>query len=198
MPVLLDHWLRCKARTAHRTHRWRIGTVVTHSCSKIIHDYDPGRFGIGVEWHVRTAVVAKEAHGVLVVVDADDHVATTLRQQLAARVKEVAPHIPSAVVVANREYEAWFLADMWALRKLGVFPPANRLTDLFPPESKRGAKGYISELLGRPYVEVVDQASISGQLSLNAGQRRRAPSFRKLETELSRLFREARHRAHAR
>lgn len=198
MPVLLEHWLRRKATTAHRTHRWRIGTVVTHSCSKIVHEFDPVRFGIGVEWHVRTAVVAKEAHAVLVVVDADDHHAPALRESLAARVKAFAPHVPSAVVVANREYEAWFLADMWSLRRRGLFPAANRLATLFPPESKRGAKGYVGELLGRPYIEVEDQATLSGALSLNAGQRRRSPSFRKLETELSRLTREARRRANAR
>jgi hypothetical protein len=196
VPHLIHRWLELKQKRESNRYAWTVDTVVTHSCQRIKSTHDPQR-KIGVEWYVQIAV-AKGAHGVLVLLDADDEPPRELTETLRRRAHESARNVPVGVVVANREYEAWFVADLWSLRRRGIFPWANRLVPLVAPESKRDAKDLVRTLLGRPYEETTDQRALTAQLSFNRGSRRRSPSFSRLETELDRLTREARRYALAR
>jgi hypothetical protein len=83
------------------------------------------------------------------------------------------------VVMANREYEAWFLASIEALRgKSGILSAAVSHPD---PESPRDAKGELElrMLHGSSYSPSVDQAPLTAHLDLESAYRR-CRSFRKL------------------
>lgn len=196
VPVLVNRWLSRKQRGQYHRHTWTVDTVVTHDCSRIKNPHDARR-RLGVECYVETAI-AKGADGILVILDADDDVPNALGPVLCQRARAVARRTPVEVVVANREYEAWFLADAWLLRRRGIFPKENRLEKLVLPEAKRDCKGIVGELLGRPYEETSDQISLTEQLSWNRGARHRSPSFWWLGNVLDRLTCEARRHAFTR
>jgi hypothetical protein len=54
--------------------------------------------------------VSPTAGGVLVLIDADDDCPAHLGPALLARAREARSDVPVSVVLANREFEAWFLA----------------------------------------------------------------------------------------
>ena len=92
-----------------------------------------------------------------------------------------------SVVVAKREYEAWFLAGADSLRgcrnvsDTAVAPP--------DPESIGGAKRYLEQHVlvpGAVYRETVDQPALTDALDPDAA--RAAPSFDKLCRDLHRLL----------
>jgi Domain of unknown function (DUF4276) len=77
-----------------------------------------------------------------------------------------------AVVMAYREYEAWFLASIESLRgKRGIRLDAVSHPD---PEHPTGAKGHLEQRLeeGRSYHETADQPALSAAFDL-------APAYRK-------------------
>jgi hypothetical protein len=190
VPSLVHRWIQIKQQRDFHRYAWTVDTIVAHNCSRIKNPHDPRR-RLGVECYVETAV-AKGAHGVLVIIDADDEPPLDLTETLRARAEATARRVPIGVVVANREYEAWFISDMWSLRRRGKFPKANRLEPLVAPEARRDAKGVVSDLLGCRYQETFHQHDLTAELSFNRGSRRRSLSFSRLETELDRLTREAR------
>jgi len=107
--------------------------------------------------------------------------------------RAVAPHIPIEVVVANREYEAWFLAGLAALRRASKLPPGARLaTPLSAVEEIRGCKERVAHLLGRPYEETTDQRDLTEALPYTPGMAERSRSYRKLLAALDALARAAR------
>lgn len=59
---------------------------------------------------VRVAVLRQDCAGILVLFDADDDCPKDLGPILEGWARETAGGRPCAVVMANREYEAWFLA----------------------------------------------------------------------------------------
>jgi hypothetical protein len=94
-------------------------------------------------------------------------------------VREAALEKPSAVVMANREYEAWFLAGIEALReKCSILPYATSHPD---PEVPRGAKEELGRWMarGRTYSPTTHQAPLTAALDLESAYRR-CRSFRKL------------------
>ncbi|WP_295432656.1 hypothetical protein [uncultured Thiodictyon sp.] len=135
---------------------------------------------------------------ILVVLDADDECQVRssgdgLGPALLARARTVAPDMPLAVVIANREYEAWFLASLTALRAAGLLP-SDRLPDPLRPEVPRDCKGLIERLLGCSYEERVHQLRLTGGLTFSPGAAARSASYGKLLRDLDRLTREARSR----
>ena len=80
--------------------------------------------------------------GILVLIDGDDDLPCQLGPQLLARARQAHRDLPISVVVAKREYEAWFLAATESLRG------AHRLPQNLPsppdPESIRGAKEWLT------------------------------------------------------
>jgi hypothetical protein len=86
---------------------------------------------------------------------------------------------PCAIVMAYREYEAWFLASIESLRgKRGIRPDAQSHPD---PEEPRGAKGRLEECLeeGWSYRETTDQPALSALFDLGPAYRK-CRSFRHL------------------
>lgn len=81
--------------------------------------------------------------------------------------------------MANREYEAWFLASLVALRGVrGIVADASSHA---APEDPRNAKGESRRhmIAGRGYSESVDQAAMTAQLDFGAAYRG-CRSFRKM------------------
>jgi predicted ATPase len=93
----------------------------------------------------------------------------------------VARELSCPLVMANREYEAWFLAS---LEELSVSISVTYPND---PDQKRGAKEELERRLGIYYNELADQPKFTAKISL-ARVYRRSPSFRKLVKEYSRLL----------
>lgn len=76
--------------------------------------------------------------GVLVLIDADNDCAAQLGPQLLARARSVAGATPVEVVLAVKEFEAWFLAALTSLRgQRGIRSDAEALSN---PESVRGPR----------------------------------------------------------
>jgi len=128
----------------------------------------------------------KVGHGgaILVLADADDDPACTLGPALLRRARDARPDRRVGVVLAVREYEAWFLAAAASLGgKRGLIDP------LAPPaaaETIRNAKGWLDERMARRYSPTTDQPALSQVFDL--AQARSSASFDKLIRELSRLL----------
>ena len=124
------------------------------------------------------------AGGILVVLDADEDCPAQLGPSLLAVARAQRPHTKIAVVVAKREFEAWFLAGALSLRgKRGLRedlePPAE-------PEDVVDAKGWLSSRMKRRYSETLDQVALSHELDL--GEAAHAPSFGKFMRDLRALL----------
>lgn len=120
--------------------------------------------------------------GVLVLLDADDDCPARLGPQLRQRATDARPDVPVSVVLANKEYEAWFLAAARSLAGVRHFPPT--MVAPAEPESIRGAKEWLThQRRNLPYKETADQAALSATMDL-AEARRGAPSFEKLCREV--------------
>jgi hypothetical protein len=130
--------------------------------------------------------------GILVVLDSDDDCPAHLAPNLLARTRAARGDLPSAVVLANREFESWFLAAARSLRGYRGFPE-----DLDPPpqpEAIRGAKEWLNQRATTgAYSANVDQASLTDKFDLDSA--RRAPSFDKCCREVIRLLETLRGRA---
>ncbi|HEY0479344.1 MAG TPA: DUF4276 family protein [Kofleriaceae bacterium] len=120
---------------------------------------------------------------VLVLVDADDDPACTLGPELLRRAQAARPDRRVGVVLAVREYEAWFLASAASLRGRRGLPD-----DLEPPvfaETIRDAKGWLAERM-RGYSPTIDQPALTAVFDLE--QARSSRSFDKLAREVVRLL----------
>lgn len=128
---------------------------------------------------VRVAVLHQDCAGILVLFDADDDCPKDLGPTLERWAREAAGGRPCAVVMANREYEAWFLASIEALRgQAAVLPDATSHPN---PEAPRDAKGELERRMSRgvSYSATVDQVALTARLDLESAYRR-CRSFRKL------------------
>jgi hypothetical protein len=131
------------------------------------------------------AVRAASGAGILVLLDADDDCPAELGPSLLARVQAARIDRPSAVVLANKEFESWFLAAAESLRGHKGLPadlerPEN-------PEAVRGAKEWLNQRIrSGAYSPTVDQPSFSARFDLEAAKR--APSFEKCYREVTRLL----------
>lgn len=125
-----------------------------------------------------------DAGWILVLLDADDDCPAQRGEELLARAKGIVPHRRVAVVLANREYEAWFIAGAASLVGCRgfVFKDSDAGVDAEVP---RNAKGWMAQRMGGAgYHETTDQAAFSAVLDLNVAFER-SRSFRKLCTEWS-------------
>lgn len=137
------------------------------------------------------ALHAGDNGGILVMLDSDDDCPAQLAPNLLARTRAARGDRPSAVVLPNKEFEAWFLAAAQSLRGLKGLPE-----DLEPPiqpESVRGAKEWLKQRVRTgAYSPNLDQASLTAAFDLDAA--RVAPSFDKCYREVIRLLTEVRAR----
>jgi hypothetical protein len=128
---------------------------------------------------VRLALKQDGCRAVLVLFDADADCPKSIVSNLQEWASEAAGPVPCRVVLATREYEAWFLGAIESLQgKRGIRPDANFLED---PEAVRDAKGALEELMVETadYMETIDQPALSDLFDM-AVAFRRCRSFRKL------------------
>lgn len=128
---------------------------------------------------VKVARLTPGCAGILIFFDADDDCPKELAPTLEGWAREAAGSIPCAIVMANREYEAWFLASIDSLRGVaGIREDARAHAD---PEVPRDAKGELEQRIrpGASYSPTVDQAPLTARLDL-ATTYRACRSFRKL------------------
>ena len=105
---------------------------------------------------------------------------------LAKRAGRARSDMPISVVLAKKEYEAWFIAAAESLRGQRGLPQ-----DLSPdplPEDIRGAKEWLSDRMprGRPYSATTDQPALTKVFDMNMA--RRADSFDKCYREIIALL----------
>lgn len=110
------------------------------------------------------AKLADAGDGILILVDADDDCPARLGPQLLACARSERPDRRVAVVLAQREFEAWFAA---AARSLVV----------------ADAKGWLARAIGNSYSETVDQPAFAALFDLDEAASRCA-SFAKLRKEV--------------
>ena len=128
---------------------------------------------------------------VMVVFDSDDDCPKELAPQLKGWAISEARDVPCEVVMAHREYEAWFLASIKSLRgRRGIRTDAARHPS---PETVRGAKEKLQECMleGLTYSEKADQPALTQILDMAAAMRCR--SFRHLVVAFGRLAEGAGH-----
>ncbi|WP_447729267.1 DUF4276 family protein [Pseudoxanthomonas suwonensis] len=120
---------------------------------------------------------------ILVLLDADDDCPAELGNSIAMRASEHVPHRPVAVVIANREFEAWFIASADSLSGFRGFAHEGGHLD---PERPRDAKGWIrARMAGGTYGETTDQPAFATHMSLEQAEKG-SRSFRKLCSEWDR------------
>jgi hypothetical protein len=126
--------------------------------------------------------------GVLVVVDADDACPAKLAPDLLARARAARPGLDIGVVLANREFEAWFLAAAPSLAGRHGFPEGLKVPS--DPEAVRGAKEWLTRHResGHPYKPAVDQAALASTFDIKQA-RSNSPSFDKLCRDVEGLIR---------
>ena len=141
---------------------------------------------------IRVAALAQDCGGILVLFDADDDCPMELAPALERWARAAAGATPCSIVMANREYEAWFLASIGSLRgHMGVREDAASFPEA---ESPRDAKGRLKrQMLSGRYSPAADQAALTARFDL-ASAWRGCRSFRKLVSSTGALFHAARAR----
>jgi hypothetical protein len=127
--------------------------------------------------------------GIVVIVDCDWDNGCPAREGpvLLDRATRARKDYPISVVLAKKEFEAWFLAAAESLRgKRGL--PEN-LVSPSDPENIRDAKGWLSDRMphGVSYSETDDQPAFTAVFDMAAA--RRAESFDKCYRDISKLLR---------
>jgi uncharacterized protein DUF4276 len=119
---------------------------------------------IQVRRSVRLALGTPNCVGVLIVFDSDDDCPKHLGPTVQGWAQAEAGAIPCEVVVANREYEAWFISAIESLR--GVRGVRQDATSHPAPETIRDCKGALEDRMDADmsYSPRVDQAALTAQL----------------------------------
>ncbi len=125
--------------------------------------------------------------GLMLLLDADDECPANLGPHLLDRLRAAVADLPSSVVLAKKEFEAWFLAAAPSLRSHARV----RSTASAPPEPEEiaGAKEYLARELLLPeatYSETVDQVAFTAIMDL--AQALGCRSFEKLCRDFERLM----------
>jgi hypothetical protein len=135
--------------------------------------------------HLKLAAAKSGETGwILILLDADDDCPMLKGRDIARRAGAVVPHRSIGVVLANREYEAWFIAAAKSLDGVRSFAyqPCDEAVD---PEVPRNAKGWLRDRMSSgAYRETTDQPGLSARMDLQQAFDR-SRSFRKLCTEWS-------------
>lgn len=117
---------------------------------------------------------------VLVVLDSDDDCPAALGPMLLHRASTARTDVAVAVVLAHREFEAWFLAAAGSLG--GALGLPHGLHYPGDPESIRGAKEWLGQHMGRSYVPTQDQPALAACFDLLLARRTR--SFAKFHRDV--------------
>ena len=152
-------------------HDLQIATPIRYSRHDIV-------AGLGAE---RAASLARSrgAVSLVVVFDADDDCPVEVARAVAEHFASAAPDLAIWVVVADREYEAWFLGAIDSLRgRRGILADVDSHAD---PESPRDAKGELTQRMdgSRAYLPRVDQPAFTALFAMDSAYRT-CRSFRRM------------------
>jgi hypothetical protein len=127
---------------------------------------------------VKLALLQEHCGAILITFDADDDCPRDLAPVIQNWANEESGPVPSAVVMANREYEAWFLASIESLR--GLRGIRNDAASHPNPEVPRAAKHALEECMieGANYSETVDQPALTAAFEMERAYAR-CRSFRR-------------------
>lgn len=116
--------------------------------------------------HVLLAASKCGADGwIIVLLDADDDCPALLGASILQRAQVYAPHRNISVVLANREFEAWFIAAAPSLDGFRGF--VFESADAKAAEDLRDAKGWLAEhMAGKTYGETTDQPAFAARMDL--------------------------------
>ena len=137
---------------------------------------------------VRLALLQQDCRAILILFDGDDDCPALLGPTVQDWAADAAGSMPCEVVIAHREYEAWFLAAIESLRgKRNIREDA-----LSHPhqERPRSAMWHLEDRMHAvaSYLETADQPALSALFSLEDAHRR-CRSFRKLVSSFGLLVR---------
>ncbi|MBN8230428.1 DUF4276 family protein [Corallococcus macrosporus] len=121
---------------------------------------------------------------ILVLLDADKDLPCALGPRLLTWARAQRANRTISVVVAQCEYEAWFLTAAESLRGQRGLPAS--LSAPPQPESIRDAKGWLGKHMPSGYSETIDQPALTSAFDLEAA--RRADSFDKLVRDMGTLL----------
>ena len=113
-----------------------------------------------------------------------------IARQNSARAKQARSDVPTGVVLAKREFEAWFLAAIESLS--GRRGLAQTLKAVSDAESIHDAKGALTRNMAgsQAYSPVADQPALTAVFDMQFA-RQRSDSFDKCWREIERLLSEA-------
>ena len=126
----------------------------------------------GLRRSIQLARIQPNCGSIVVLFDSDKDCPREVAPQLQEWAQAEAGNIPCRIVLATKEYEAWFLASIESLRGLrGIRDDAISHPD---PEAPRGAKSQLEERMrsGRSYSERADQPALSAGFAMR-------PAFKK-------------------
>lgn len=126
--------------------------------------------------------------GIIVIVDCDWDNGCPAKDgpALLKRAKTARNDLPISVILAKKEFEAWFLAAAESLRGKKGLP--NDLEPPEDPESVRGAKEWLSDRMppGKSYTETTDQPALTAEFDMNIA--RTADSFDKCYRDIRHML----------
>ena len=134
---------------------------------------------------VRVARLREDCGAVLIIFDSDDDCPVELAAQVREWAVAEAGQVYCDVVLAKREYEAWFLAAIESLH--GHHSMKNDAQSLPHPESPRDAKGRLEARMHISYSERTHQPAFTAIFCMAAAYAR-CRSFRKLVSSFGRLM----------
>ena len=162
-----------------------VGRPVRRTRHQLVHEPELTR-SVGI------ALEQPDCGAILILFDGDDDCPAELGPRLQRVASQAARGTPCEVVIAHREYEAWFLAGFDSLR--GHKMIRDHAETPRDPERPRDAKGRFERMMrrGTSYVEQADQPKFTARFDLSAA-RRRSRSFRKLTQSFGSLLRACGH-----
>lgn len=122
--------------------------------------------------------------GIFILIDCDWDGGCPAKEgpDLVKRARSARPDLHISVVLAKKEYEAWFIASAESLRGKRYLP--EDLSSDTSPEDIRGAKEWLSDRMprGSRYSETTDQPALTEVFDMNMAKR--ADSFDKCYREI--------------
>lgn len=166
VPVLVRRILEC--------HQWFDWSVARPKKAGNL-----GKLKRNLDRYVLYAQKERGCGAILILLDLDDGCPKDEAYDLAVQARELASPYPIAIVLAHREYEAWFLASMATIA--GHVPLPTDLVYEGNVEDRRDAKGWLTARMppGRAYKETIHQARFASLIDLDIA-RQRSRSFRRL------------------
>lgn len=177
VPVLIKRF----AALSGWSGRIEIPTIIRQSASKLLR---AGELERTVELAARKL---GGPGGILVLLDSDDACPAKLGPSLLDRVRQARSDLPTSLVLAHREFEAWFLAAADSIAGRQGLPHDLRAHPA--PESARGCKEWLSRQMprGSAYNPVRDQPIFTENFDMPTAQSR-CPSFDKCHREVTALL----------